>query len=116
MALGRALANLGRASEGVTLIRNGVRALPETDRNGLTLFLSWLAEANALNCETSDALAAIERALEANVQERAWRGNAIGIRAVHRFNLGQNELAEADFHDAIASAQKIGAKHWNSRR
>jgi len=26
------------------------------------------------------------------------------------FNLGQNELAEADFHDAIASAQKISAK------
>jgi len=110
MALGRALANLGRAGEGVSLIRNGIEALPETDRNGLTLFLSWLAEAHALNCESSEALAAIERALEANVQERAWRGNAFGVRAVLRLSLGRNDLAEADFRDAIASAKTISAK------
>jgi tetratricopeptide (TPR) repeat protein len=110
MARGRALANLGGANEGVSLIRNGIGALPETDRNGSTLFLSWLAEAQALNCEISDALATIEQALEANVQERAWRGNARAIRARLRLSLGQNGLAEADFREAIASAQKIGAK------
>jgi len=110
MALGRARANSGSTVEGVSLINNGIAVLPETDRNGLTLFLNWLAEAQTFADAIPDALVTIEQALEANLQERAWRGDALRIRGELRLKLGQASEAEADFRAAIASAQKIGTK------
>jgi len=109
--LGRARASLGRTAEGVALIREGIGALPTTDRNGLTLFLSWLAEAEALDgAIESSALQTVERALEANPVERAFVVDALRIRGELFIKVGQNARAEADFHDAIALAQKLRAK------
>ena len=62
-----------------------------------------------------DALATIEKALQVNPAEVAWRPEAIRIRGELRQGLGHTEGAEADFRTAIALAQKIGAKGWELR-
>jgi tetratricopeptide (TPR) repeat protein len=110
MVSGRARASLGQPVEGVSLIREGIAALPETDRNGMTLFLSWLAEAQALDGAIAAALATIDQALEANPMERAFVGDALRIRGELYLKVGQAPEAEADLREAIAVAQKVGAK------
>jgi tetratricopeptide (TPR) repeat protein len=115
MVLGRAHASLGRAGEGVSIVREGIAALPDTDRNGMTTFLSWLAEALALDGAIAEALATIEQALETNPMERAAAADALRIRGELRINVGQTESAEADFREAIARSQNIGAKSLELR-
>jgi class 3 adenylate cyclase/tetratricopeptide (TPR) repeat protein len=97
MVLGRACASLGSEADGVRLIRDAIAALPETDRNGMTTFLSWLAEAEALNGALGDALVTIEHALEANPMENAAAGDALRIRGELRIKIDQTRGAEADF-------------------
>jgi len=110
MVLGRACASLGGAAEGVSLIRGAIDALPQTDRNGMTAFLSWLAEAEALDGAITNALVTIEQALEANPMERAWACDALQIRGRLRNKVGQTTEAEADFRAVIAQAREIGAR------
>jgi hypothetical protein len=62
-----------------------------------------------------DALATIEQALQVNPAELSWRPEVIRIRGELWFRLRQTEAAEADFRDAIALAQKTGAKAWEMR-
>jgi predicted ATPase len=57
----------------------------------------------------------IEQALRANLDELAYRPEALRVRGVIRFKLGQSELAEDDFREAIATAQKMSAKAWELR-
>jgi len=110
MVLGRACASMGGAAEGVSLIRGAIDALPQTDRNGMTAFLSWLAEAEALDGVIADALVTIEQALEANPMERAWACDALQIRGRLRNKVGQTTEAEADFRAVIALAREIKAR------
>jgi len=115
IVLGRALASLRRAHEGVSLIRDGIGSLPGTDHNYMTRFLSCLAEAQALDGARDDALVTIEQALNVNSQERAWQGDLLRTRGELRLELRQTSAAETDFRHAIALAQKIGAKAWELR-
>jgi len=116
IALGRAQASLGHPSEGIVQVGQGLRELAKTEtRNTTTQLLSWLAEAQALNDATTEAIATIEEALQANPEELSWRPDAIRIRGELRLRLGQTETAEGDFRDAIKLAQKIGAKAWELR-
>jgi len=62
-----------------------------------------------------DALITIEEALQANPEELVFRPNALSCCGELRLKLGQTELAEADFRDAIALAQKMNAKAWELR-
>src|SRR5208283_1479179 len=62
-----------------------------------------------------DALVTIEEALQANPDERVFRPNAPTCRGELRRKVGQAELAEADFRDAIALAQNMQAKAWELR-
>jgi predicted ATPase len=114
--LGWARAQLGRAGEGVALIRQGLARLAEIGaRFGITSWLACLAEAQALDGATADALATIEEALQANPEELVSRPEILRARGELRLKLGQNELAEADFREAIALAQKMSAKAWELR-
>ena len=62
-SLGRARAQLGRASEGVALIRQGLAGLREIGtRMGITASIANLAEAQALEGATSEALETLEQA------------------------------------------------------
>jgi predicted ATPase/class 3 adenylate cyclase len=114
--LGLADAALGHPAEGIPIIDLGLEALKESGGVvAMTLYLSWLAVAQSLDSKVPDALATIENALQVNPAELAWRPEAIRIRGELRFGLRQSDGAESDFRDAIALAQKIGAKAWESR-
>ena len=114
--IGWARAQLGCTSEGVSLIRQALAGLAERGaRVGNTDVLTRLAEAQALDGATDEALDTMELALKENPEELVFRPNAIGYRGALRLEVGQNELAEADFHDAITMAQKMSAKTWELR-
>jgi tetratricopeptide (TPR) repeat protein len=125
--LGWAQAQLGRAGEGVSLIRLGLAGLAETGaRWGITDQLTRLAEAQALDGKIDDALVTIEEALTANPEELVFQPNALTCSGELRLKLAQTALAEpgglgpsvlaeADFREAIALAQKMTAKAWELR-
>jgi Flp pilus assembly protein TadD len=110
--LGWARANLGHASEGVALIRQG---LDDSAGPGSCLSiggeLTALAQAQALDGRIADALATIEEALQVNEH----RPEGLTTRGELWLKTGQPELAEADFHESIALAQKMRAKGWELR-
>ncbi len=81
----------------------------------MTLYLSWVAVAQSLDGKLPEAFATIEKALQVNPEELAWRPAAIRIRGKLRHQFGQIDEAENDFRDAVALAQQIGAKAWELR-
>jgi predicted ATPase len=114
--LGWARAQLGGASEGVSIIRQGLAGFAETGtKMGLIDHLKRLAEAQALDGKIDDALITIDEALQANPEPLIFRPNALTCRGDLRFKVGQTESAEADFREAIALAQKMTAKAWELR-
>jgi class 3 adenylate cyclase len=114
-ALGWAKAHLGSASEGVTLIRQGLAGYSEVGgKMEITGFLMHLAEAQALDGALDEALATIENAISAGTQ-LLYIPNALTCRGELRLKIGQAELAEVDFRRAIALAQKMNAKAWELR-
>jgi predicted ATPase len=110
--LGRARAELGRAAEGIGLIRQGLAVLLEIEHVFIAIYSVHLAEAQACNDAIAEALETVEQALRA---KRPPELAALLIRGQLRFKQGQTELAEADFRKAIALAQKTGAKAWELR-
>jgi tetratricopeptide (TPR) repeat protein len=104
--LGWARANLGHSSDGVALIHQG---LDDSAGPGSCLSiggeLTALAQAQALDGTIADALATIEKALQ-----NEHRPESLITRGELWLKTGQPELAEADFREAIALAQKMSAK------
>ena len=88
------------------MIRRGLK-----DGAGIGGALTALANAQALDGEIADALATIEKVLQANEH----RPEALNTRGELRLKQGQMELAEADFRESIALAQKMSAKAWELR-
>ena len=109
--LGRARAELGRATEGVELMPQGIAGLLEVGfRLGMAIHTASLAAALGREGATVDALAMVEQALQANPGQLAPRPEMLTLRGELRLEQGQTELAEADFREAIALAQKMDAK------
>jgi predicted ATPase len=114
--LGWALAQLGNPDKGISLIRRSLSGFVETgSRICISDILMRLAEAQLLDGALDEALGTIEDALEANPEERVFQPNILTRRGELRLKLGQSELAETDFHEAIALAQKMRAKAWELR-
>jgi class 3 adenylate cyclase/tetratricopeptide (TPR) repeat protein len=115
--LGWARAQLGCAGEGVALIGQGLTGLAEAGvRVGITDHLTRLAEAQAaLDGNIDGALITIDEALQANPEEIVFRPNALTCRGELRLKQGHMVLAEADFREAIAAAQKMQAKAFELR-
>jgi class 3 adenylate cyclase/tetratricopeptide (TPR) repeat protein len=114
--LGRIRAQLGRATEGVALIRQGLADLREIGtRMGITQSLANLAEAQALEGATVEALETIEQALNANPEELVRRPEMLRIRGELRLKQGNAELAETDFCEATILAKGMSAKSWELR-
>jgi tetratricopeptide (TPR) repeat protein len=111
LILGSARAQLGRATEGVELIRQGIADFLEIGHGmSIVSFIGTLAEAQACNGAIVDALETIEQALQANPDELVSRPETLKLRAELRLKQGQTEQAEADFREAIALARSLGAK------
>jgi tetratricopeptide (TPR) repeat protein len=114
--LGRARAQLSHATEAIALINQGIASLLE---GGLRLrtptYTAFLAEAQQSEGAIVDALATIEQALRANPDALTHRPETLRIRGELRLKTGQPELAEADFCESIALAQRMSAKAWELR-
>jgi tetratricopeptide (TPR) repeat protein len=109
--MGWARAQLGSAGEGVFLIRQGIAGLAGLGaRANITDHLTRLAEAQVLDGMLDDAIITIEDALQANPEELIFRSHILNCRGELRLTIGQLELAEPDFREAIALAQKMSAK------
>jgi tetratricopeptide (TPR) repeat protein len=114
--LGQARAHLGRATEGIALIRQGIADMLEGgSRFSISNFTAWMAAAQEREGAIVDALETVEHALQANPDELTHRPEIRRLRGELRLKQGDTELAEADFREAIALAQKMGAKAWELR-
>jgi class 3 adenylate cyclase/tetratricopeptide (TPR) repeat protein len=114
--LGQAIAQLGRATEGVELIRQSIaRLLQIGSRVGISGFTAGLAAAQEREGAIVDALATVEQALQANPDELVSRPEILTLRGELRVKQGQTELAESDFREAIALARTMVAKAFELR-
>jgi tetratricopeptide (TPR) repeat protein len=110
--LGQTRAHLGRAAEGVVLIREGIAGLLEIGaRLGLNNFTAHIAEAQARNGAIADALETVEQALQA----RNPNPETLRLRGELRLKLGQPDLGEADLREAMTLANRVGAKFYALR-
>lgn len=116
IALGRAVAELEDATVGVALIHQGIEAMTHTgSRAGLTMYLTWLAEAQNLARSPENALATLEKALTINPQERLYRAEALKLRGLLEFHKGGFEMGERDLSAALRLAQDVGAHRFAQR-
>jgi predicted ATPase/class 3 adenylate cyclase len=114
--LGRAFAELGRANEGVGLIRNGLAGLIETGtRSGLTRYTAFLAAAQERDGAVAHALETVEQAIAISSDELWQRPETLRLRGELLLKLGHTKLAEAVFREAIALAQRMSARAWELR-
>jgi tetratricopeptide (TPR) repeat protein len=114
--LGYARAQLGRAAEGIALIRQGIDALVQIgNRISLTGRLKNLAAAQLCAGAIGDALETVEQALNFNPENAVDVPEMLRIRGELRLKQGDRQMAEADFHDSIAMARSTGAKAWELR-
>jgi tetratricopeptide (TPR) repeat protein len=116
-ALGQARAQLGRTTEGIALIRQGLAAMLEV---GMSLTVPYviaeLAVAQERDGAIDDALETVEQALHADPKELLfYRPEALRLRGELRLKQGHIELAEIDFRDCITLVKKMGAKQLELR-
>jgi class 3 adenylate cyclase/tetratricopeptide (TPR) repeat protein len=116
IALGHALAQLGRPTEGIVLIRRGIADVLEMGAQvSVATFKTLLARAQERAGVIVEALETVEGALQANPDELAFRPETLRVRGELQLKQGRMELAEADFREAIALAQSMSAKAWELR-
>jgi class 3 adenylate cyclase/tetratricopeptide (TPR) repeat protein len=114
--LGRARAQLGQADHGTALIREGLAGVAKVGtRLGICRYLTYLAEAQALDGDIIGALATLEESLQANPAELVERPQTLRCRGQLHYKQGQTDLAEADLREAITLAHGMGAKAWELR-
>jgi class 3 adenylate cyclase/tetratricopeptide (TPR) repeat protein len=114
--LGIMQARLGRTTDGIVLIREGIAGLLKAgNRISVTLYINNLIEAQNLNGDIAEALDTVEQALQFNPEELVNRPETLRLGGELRLQCGQAELAEADFRDSIAMARPMGAKAWELR-
>jgi hypothetical protein len=108
--LGSARAWLGRPSEGVTLIRQGIAGLAAIGAHN-DGFTGALAGAQALSGAIGDALQTIEQVLQPNRPDaNIWRPQAFRLRGELQTKQGRRDAAEADFRTALTLVRSMGAK------
>ena len=111
IVLGQALAHLSHPTEGIVLIRQGINDFLEMGAHGVASNYAWArAEAEARHGLIHEAVETVEKALRARRELAMLR-----LRGELRLKMGNAELAEADFCEAIALAQAMSAKAWELR-
>jgi tetratricopeptide (TPR) repeat protein len=116
VVLGHARAQLGRATEAMALIRQGIAGLLEAGSPlGIGKYTAYLAAAQERVGVVDDALETIERALQTNADELVYRPETLRLRGELRLRLGLTEPAVSDFREAVELAKTMSAKSWELR-
>jgi class 3 adenylate cyclase len=115
LVLGRAIAERGRAAEGVGMIRDSLQSMDARPRSGATMYLTWLAEALAQAGAPEEALEAAEQSLVVNPNELFFRPGSFLTRGDMRAALGDLAGAAADYREAVALSKAISAKVFHTR-
>ena len=106
--LGWALAEMGRALEGIALIGEGAESLTPSESTS-AFVLATLSEAQARAGRVQEALATIETTFPHARKSALSLAGALWRRGeIHRH--GDQAQAEADFREAIVVAKGIGSK------
>jgi class 3 adenylate cyclase/tetratricopeptide (TPR) repeat protein len=114
VVLGRARAGLGFAEEGAKLIREGLVGMAAaSSRVAITLYITWLAEAHVFAKSFEAALVEVENALQTNPQELFYRPESLRLRGEILKCGGMFDEAEQDLVEALALANRMGAKHFS---
>lgn len=115
-ALGWARAQRGAPREGVGMIQQALADLEALQtRVSMPLFLTLLAEAQAMDGSVKAAFASLEKALAANPDERVYRPYVLLCRGELNARLRRDIEAEADFLAAIDEADEMGAAAYALR-
>jgi len=115
VALGRAKAGLAAAAEGEGLIRQGVEAMTQTrSRVAMTMYQTWLAEAQLAAGDTGRARVTLDQALQTNPQELFFRPETLRLRALVRAG-AEPQPARRDLDEAVTLAKRMGAKLFHAR-
>jgi tetratricopeptide (TPR) repeat protein len=116
IALGRAKAGSGAPADGIGLIRDGLAGMAGTgSRVAITLYMTWLAEAQLLGGLLDDGLQSAEQALEMNPQELFFRPASLRLRGDLRARKGLTAEAERDFREAMYLSAQMGARLFYDR-
>src|SRR5215469_14999355 len=114
--LGKVRAQLGRATEGVELLRQGMAGALEIGLRPRSLFNKiWLVQAQAAAGAIVEALETVEQAFQENTDELLFQPVTFWLRGKLRLKQGQSEAAEADFREALTLARSMGAKMFELR-
>lgn len=110
--LGRAMARTGRRRQGIELMTAGISRMEINGAsNGMTMYLTWLAQSHVEAGEKAEARKAAARALSINPAERFFRAEALRVSALTRDARAETiaELAEAiEVADAMGSTWQAG--------
>jgi predicted ATPase len=114
--MGRARAQLGRPTEGIALIRQGLASLLEMGPAvGAPVYMSVLAQVQRRAGLLIEALETIEGALRASAEVSLYRPESLRISGELRLENREVELAEAQFREGLALARTRGTKAWELR-
>jgi tetratricopeptide (TPR) repeat protein len=114
--LGEACVQLGRTTEGIALLREGMAGMLRVGvRRASGMYSVWLSEAESRQGANLDGLKTIEQALEAYPDELKCWPEALRVRGELRAKQGGIDAAENDLRRAIALAQTMRAKMWELR-
>jgi len=105
-----ALARLGRSDESLALIRDSSVDKSRSLASGFTNDRILVAEVQASAGMHEAAMDSIKRALASQIHNEVYTSEIISVRGDIFVRLGQPDKAEADFREAIARLQKLGAK------
>jgi class 3 adenylate cyclase/tetratricopeptide (TPR) repeat protein len=116
IVLGRATAGSGTPIEGIRLMRDGLAGMARIgSRVVITLYTTWLAEAQLIGGLIDEGLDTVEQALEINPQELFFRPASLELRGTLRARKGLLEAAEQDFREALRLSSQMGAKTFHDR-
>jgi predicted ATPase len=100
-------------SAGLSLMLRGIAAMQSTgNRSGMTVYLTWLAQASALSGDLAAALQAAEDALTINSEEGYFRPESLRLRGELNLRLGNEPAALADLRAAVDLAKSMRAEQF----
>jgi len=115
IVLGRALAITGRRQKGIALMTDGIgRMSINGSRNGMTMYLTWLAQSHIEAGDKGTARTVSARALSINPSERFFRAEALRVSALSVDARAQPQ-AIIELTDAINLARAMGSV-WQEER